>query len=273
MYLARELTGESLPAIGRHSAGATTPRSSTPGGAQPLASLPTTARARLWRSCARRSASRRREPPARARPLSLRDFPRSVHSAIHRLTRSRQRPCATIHMSTAPTNYFSFEEVRHEALLVLLRAVDPAADRHARGLDPQRRAGALRRDDLRAGRLHPGAARAPTWRSACASRSRPRSTRPGAAVLPARLLLDVARSLPAEQLTLELRSAEQDVELICGPSDLPPAHAARRGLPHAARAVARDARRAARRGLRRRPSPASPARPRATRRARCSPAS
>jgi DNA polymerase-3 subunit beta len=37
-------------------------------------------------------------------------------------------------------------------------------------------------------------------------------------VLPARLLLDVARSLPAEQLTMELRSAEQDVELICGPT-------------------------------------------------------
>jgi DNA polymerase-3 subunit beta len=42
--------------------------------------------------------------------------------------------------------------------------------------------------------------------------------RPGSAVLPARLLLDVARALPAEQLTLELRTAEQDVELICGPS-------------------------------------------------------
>jgi DNA polymerase-3 subunit beta len=40
--------------------------------------------------------------------------------------------------------------------------------------------------------------------------------RPGSAVLPARLLLDVARSLSADQLTLELRSAEQDVELICG---------------------------------------------------------
>ncbi|HEV7585183.1 MAG TPA: DNA polymerase III subunit beta [Solirubrobacteraceae bacterium] len=43
-------------------------------------------------------------------------------------------------------------------------------------------------------------------------------SRPGSAVLPARLLLDVVRSLPAEQLTMELRSAEQDVELICGPS-------------------------------------------------------
>jgi DNA polymerase-3 subunit beta len=42
--------------------------------------------------------------------------------------------------------------------------------------------------------------------------------RPGSAVLPARLLLDVARSLPLETLTLELRAAEQDVELICGPT-------------------------------------------------------
>ncbi len=41
-------------------------------------------------------------------------------------------------------------------------------------------------------------------------------SRPGSAVLPARLLLDVARALPAEQLTMELRAAEQDVELICG---------------------------------------------------------
>ncbi|MGH2852832.1 MAG: DNA polymerase III subunit beta [Solirubrobacteraceae bacterium] len=42
--------------------------------------------------------------------------------------------------------------------------------------------------------------------------------RPGQAVLPARLLLDVVRALPAGQLTLELRSAEQDVELVCGGS-------------------------------------------------------
>src|SRR4030081_925376 len=42
--------------------------------------------------------------------------------------------------------------------------------------------------------------------------------RPGSAVLPARLLLDVARSLPADELTMELRSAEQDVELVCGPT-------------------------------------------------------
>jgi DNA polymerase III subunit beta len=42
--------------------------------------------------------------------------------------------------------------------------------------------------------------------------------RPGSAVLPARLLLDVARSLPAAEVSLELRSAEQDVELISGPA-------------------------------------------------------
>jgi DNA polymerase-3 subunit beta len=40
--------------------------------------------------------------------------------------------------------------------------------------------------------------------------------RAGSAVLPARLLLDVARSLPAEHLTMELRATEQDVELISG---------------------------------------------------------
>jgi DNA polymerase III subunit beta len=43
-------------------------------------------------------------------------------------------------------------------------------------------------------------------------------SRAGSAVLPARLLLDVARSLPAAEVTLELRSSEQDVELISGPA-------------------------------------------------------
>jgi DNA polymerase-3 subunit beta len=43
-----------------------------------------------------------------------------------------------------------------------------------------------------------------------------KTERPGSVVLPARLLHDVVRSLPAEELSLELRSSEQDVELICG---------------------------------------------------------
>jgi DNA polymerase-3 subunit beta len=39
---------------------------------------------------------------------------------------------------------------------------------------------------------------------------------PGSAVLPARLVLEVVRSLPGENVTLELRPQEQDVELISG---------------------------------------------------------
>jgi DNA polymerase III subunit beta len=38
--------------------------------------------------------------------------------------------------------------------------------------------------------------------------------REGTVVLPARLLLDVVRSLPADRVSLELRSAEQDVEIV-----------------------------------------------------------
>jgi DNA polymerase-3 subunit beta len=41
-------------------------------------------------------------------------------------------------------------------------------------------------------------------------------SRPGQTVLPARLLLDIVRTLPADHVSLELRSAEQDVELLCG---------------------------------------------------------
>ena len=40
--------------------------------------------------------------------------------------------------------------------------------------------------------------------------------RDGAVVLPARLLVDVVRALPATSVTLELRAAEQDVELVGG---------------------------------------------------------
>ncbi|HZB06506.1 MAG TPA: DNA polymerase III subunit beta [Thermoleophilaceae bacterium] len=40
----------------------------------------------------------------------------------------------------------------------------------------------------------------------------------GQAVVPGRLLLDVVRSLPKDDLTLEYRSAEQDVEVMSGPA-------------------------------------------------------
>jgi DNA polymerase-3 subunit beta len=40
--------------------------------------------------------------------------------------------------------------------------------------------------------------------------------REGTVVLPARLMLDVVRSLPAQHVSLELRTAEQDVEVVAG---------------------------------------------------------
>jgi DNA polymerase-3 subunit beta len=46
----------------------------------------------------------------------------------------------------------------------------------------------------------------------------PSAASPGQAVVPGRLLLDVVRSLPKDDLTLEYRSAEQDVEVVSGPA-------------------------------------------------------
>jgi DNA polymerase-3 subunit beta len=43
-----------------------------------------------------------------------------------------------------------------------------------------------------------------------------RVEREGSVVLPARLLLDVVRSLPSDEVSLELRAAHQDVELVSG---------------------------------------------------------
>src|SRR6202008_2041726 len=40
----------------------------------------------------------------------------------------------------------------------------------------------------------------------------------GQAVIPARLLLDVVRSLPKDELPLEYRSSHQDVEVVSGPA-------------------------------------------------------
>ena len=60
--------------------------------------------------------------------------------------------------------------------------------------------------------------RRPIWSSVCACRSRPCESTPGHAVIPGRLLLDVVRSLPTEQVSLEYRSAQQDVEVVAGPS-------------------------------------------------------
>src|SRR4029453_17384136 len=48
--------------------------------------------------------------------------------------------------------------------------------------------------------------------------------REGSVVLPARLVVDVVRALPGDEVTLELRPAEQDVEIVGGaaPSHIRP---------------------------------------------------
>ena len=88
---------------------------------------------------------------------------------------------------------------------------------------------------------------------------------------PGRLLVDVVRSLPAGEVTLELRTRGAGRRDRGRQRPLPPADAAGRGLPAAARVRGRD-REAARRAAGRDRSTASPARRRATRSARSSPA-
>ena len=63
----------------------------------------------------------------------------------------------------------------------------------------------------------------------------------GSALLPGRLLVDVVRSLPSgEQVSVELRPEQRDVEINRRHRALSPAHAARRGLPAPAGARRRD---------------------------------
>ena len=153
-------------------------------------------------------------------------------------------------------------------------AARAAADRHARRLDAQRRAGALRRADRRRATAASSCA-PPTWRSACASRSRPRSSAPGTVVLPARLLLDVVRSLPGRRRrrsscappsrTSRSSPAPRRFHLrTLRAEDFPP-------LPEPGGDDASSSVPAP--GVRRDGRHASRARPRATRRARSSPAS
>ena len=50
----------------------------------------------------------------------------------------------------------------------------------------------------------------------------------GSVLLPGRLLVDVARSLPSGDVTIAYRTEQRDVEITAVRSPLPPAHAARR---------------------------------------------
>ena len=96
--------------------------------------------------------------------------------------------------------------------------------------------------------------------------------RDGAVVLPARLLVDVVRALPADEVTLELRPSEQDVELVGGAATFHIRTLRLEDFPPFPETEAE--------GRVQVPGPAfvetvlrSPGRRRATRRARCSPAS
>ncbi len=83
---------------------------------------------------------------------------------------------------------------------------------------------AATQDGLRAARHRHGR------RPARSARGRGRPARARSSSRPG-CMLDVVRSLPAAAVTLELRSAEQDVELVSGNATLPHPHAARRRLP------------------------------------------
>ena len=94
---------------------------------------------------------------------------------------------------------------------------------------------------------------------------------PGQAVVPGRLLLDVVRSLPKDDLSLEYRSAGQDVEVVSGPARFHLRTLPADDFPKLPEAGRRDASPCPPRPSSRR-STAWPAPPRATRRARTSPA-
>ena len=127
------------------------------------------------------------------------------------------------------------------------RAARPAADRQPRRLDAQRRPGAVRRPDPR--RAAPASSCAPpTWRSACASRSQARGrARRARSCCPPGCCSTSSRSLPAPTVTLELRAAEQDVELVAGTATFHIRTLRAEDFPPLPEPEADDARRACRR--------------------------
>ena len=206
MYLAREHTGATLPAIGRGFGG----RNHTT----------------VMHAC-RRTAERLASDPEAFDTVGSDVVRTAVHArsrAADRLRRIVPQPlCITFpqrsggfapscQISTALTAYSSFLEVSHETRDVIAASCSRSCRSLARRLDPQRRPGAVRRPDRGRGR-HSSCA-PPTWRWPCASRSTATVVREGTVVLPARLLLDVVRQLPGGDVSLELRPAEQDVEVV-----------------------------------------------------------
>ena len=222
MYLARELTGESLPAIGRQFGGRdhTTVLHACRRAASRIAADDSSRRgcgeavSSSW--TASHVPTHRHSPTATPERLPT-DLSTTRHtSTIAHHSNHTDQPTPHVH---SPYYILSSSKVSSVKLsLSTAELLGATADRHPRRLDPQRRAGAVRRDDLRPGRLHARAAGDRHGDRPARTARRRRSSSPGTAVLPARLFSTWSRSLPADRLTLELRTAEQDVELISGPA-------------------------------------------------------
>ena len=253
MYLARELTDGTLPSIGREFGN----RNHT----TVLHAHRTTAGAHRRRRRGARAIvcrpHRTRSESTAVTTGALTDLCTSAHPLV--CTASPQRAPISFgsNFLTAPTTTDLLKGGHREALNLARRAADGSSDRHACGFHPQRHPGALRRQ-ARGLRRSASSSGPPTWRWGCAFPCRPRSPNRAARVLPGRLLLDVVRSLPADAVTLELRAAEHDVEIVSGSATLPHPRAAHRGLPAPARARRGDHRPRAGAGVRRHGRPGRP---------------
>ena len=228
MYLARELTDQSLPEIGRGFGGRdhSTVLSAVRSIATDVRRDPELAM----------TVDSLRAAPASRPVTAARDcknpqpVPRPSWRAPSRSADADSRRLSTI--STAPTSssktgLISLKlTVSRETFLAQLSVVARAASTRSA---IQTLAGVLIRS-----RTAGPSSRRPTPTSASAPRSKPRSQPRARSWCPGRLLLDVARSLPKDSrlARVPLLAAGRRGDLRLG--QVPPAHAAARGLPEAA---------------------------------------
>ena len=178
---------------------------------------------------------------------------------MHRPSRAPQRaiPRACAHHRTTPMTMnpdliipiSTREALPHEDHDPARRALRPAPDRHPRGLHPQRRPGALRRAAARQGRRDRAARHRHGDRPArpARGRGRPRGRRRAAGAAARRRRPRAAR----RRVSLELRAAEQDVEIVARLGDVPHPHAAPRRTSRRSRSRRATARRGPGRRVRR----------------------
>ena len=206
MYLARELTDHSLPEIGRGVGGrnhATVIHAINRVGA---ACAPIRPCAQPSTTCARSSTA----------PLDGRPYCDNQHLLPLPSTGATPRARGigpVFHLCTGPTTPVSVRKIlkltvsRETFLARFGVAVRAASTRSA----IQTLAGVLIRVEEGCAELQ-----ATDMELGLRVSLEPESSTPGQAVIPGRLLLDVVRSLPKDDLTLEYRSAQQDVEVTSG---------------------------------------------------------